>query len=153
MREKWMMNGSRKNARERNNGRDKKSRHRIPGNGHTKETYERDGTEMSVMRTRCERFRPGKVESRKPKDPQLRTKNDPKMESFFCGANGNRTSDKWTGDSVAGLVMTFPDSQSVYKIMFWVTSDGCVPSSCRLLFCVYSPLRIMRTGVFARATL
>ncbi len=63
------------------------------GNGHTKETYERDGTEMSVMRTRCERFRPGKVESRKPKDPQLRTKNDPKMESFFCGANGNRTSD------------------------------------------------------------
>ena len=61
----------------------------MPGNGHTKETYERDGTEMSVMRTRCERFRPGKVESRKPKDTQLRKKNDPKMESFFCGANGN----------------------------------------------------------------
>ena len=86
MREKWMMNGSRKDAREMDDGRlaqgcarreqwkararmrengtmeGTKSRHRMPGNGHTKETYERDGTEMSVMRTRCERFRPGKVE-------------------------------------------------------------------------------------------
>ena len=29
----------------------------MPGNGHTKEIYEREGTETSVMRTRCERFR------------------------------------------------------------------------------------------------
>jgi hypothetical protein len=58
----------------------------MPGNGHTKETYERDGTEMSVMRTRCERFRPGKVESRKPKDTQ---KKETRNESLFCGANGN----------------------------------------------------------------
>ena len=62
-----------------------KSRHRMPGNGHTKETYERDGTEMSVMRTRCERFRPGKVESRKPKDTQKTT---PKWSRFFVVPTG-----------------------------------------------------------------
>ena len=55
MRENGTMKGSRKNAREMP-PEGTKSRHRMPGNGYTKETYERDGTETSVMRTRCERF-------------------------------------------------------------------------------------------------
>ena len=77
MREKGTMKGTKKAGIECR-GMDIRKRH-------TKETYERDGTEMSVMRTRCERFRPGKVESRKPKDTQ---KKRPEMSLFFVVPTG-----------------------------------------------------------------
>ena len=54
-------------------------------------------------------------------------------ESLFCGAKGNRTSDYWVGGAEAGLATSFPDSQSVKHFLFWIISDGCVPSSCRFI--------------------